>query len=68
MGARGRKQGQASTLTRATRMEPPMDAIAYALESQVDPNELLGFYQAQRHRAVPQSPEKLQEIYDQSAR
>jgi len=48
-------------------MEPPMDAIAYALESQVDPNELLGFYQAQRHRAVPQSPEKLQERIEHSA-
>lgn len=44
-----------------------MDEVAFAVESQVNPAELLGFYQAQRHRGAPQSPEKLLEMIGNSA-
>ena len=44
-----------------------MDEIAFALESRVNPTELFGFYQAQRHRGAPQSAEKLLEMVGNSA-
>jgi len=42
-----------------------MDEVAFTVDARVDPDELMAFYQAQRHPA-PRSPDKLAAMLDNS--